>query len=81
MRCVFNFEVEISSLQIDIIDVYWNNFWKIKVAAEKSSNSVAVADTKPKVSLPKDDAKSEKNAIPDVAAISAFMGQVSDLVK
>ncbi|XVF58407.1 hypothetical protein PTKIN_Ptkin07bG0063700 [Pterospermum kingtungense] len=52
-----------------------------EVAAEKSSNSVAVADPKPKVALPKEDAKSEKNAITDVAAISAFMGQVSELVK
>ncbi|XVF16728.1 hypothetical protein REPUB_Repub10bG0057100 [Reevesia pubescens] len=52
-----------------------------EVAAEKSSNSVPVVDRKPKVALPEEDAKSAENAIPDVAAISAFMAQVSDLVK
>ncbi|OMO85899.1 Biotin/lipoyl attachment [Corchorus olitorius] len=51
------------------------------VTAEKSSNSVAVVDTKPKVELPKENDKSEEKNIPDVAAISAFMEQVSDLVK
>ncbi|XWS44379.1 hypothetical protein CRYUN_Cryun15aG0040000 [Craigia yunnanensis] len=52
-----------------------------EVAAEKSSNSIPVVDTKPKVALPKEDAKSVENAIPDVVSISAFMAQVSDLVK
>ncbi|XVE83695.1 hypothetical protein DITRI_Ditri16bG0107300 [Diplodiscus trichospermus] len=52
-----------------------------KVAAERSSNSIPVVDTKPKVALPKEDPKSAEKAIPDVAAISAFMAQVSDLVK
>ncbi|KAK8979165.1 hypothetical protein V6N11_009375 [Hibiscus sabdariffa] len=50
--------------------------------AEISSNSVPAVDTKPKVALPKeDDKKSEEKAIPDAAAISAFMAQVADLVK
>ncbi|XVF14375.1 hypothetical protein REPUB_Repub09cG0053500 [Reevesia pubescens] len=53
-----------------------------EVAAEKSSNYVPVVDTKPKVAVQKEDDKiSAENAIPDVAAISAFMAQVSDLVK
>ncbi|PPS06725.1 hypothetical protein GOBAR_AA13933 [Gossypium barbadense] len=53
-----------------------------EVAAEKSSNSVAVVDMKPKVALPEeDDKKSAEKAIPDAAAISEFMAQVSDLVK
>ncbi|XVE68277.1 hypothetical protein DITRI_Ditri09bG0054700 [Diplodiscus trichospermus] len=51
-----------------------------EVAAEKSSNSIPVIDTKPKAALPKEN-KSAQNAVADVAAISAFMGQVSDLVK
>ena len=64
------------------IDVLLNQLCKIKVAAEKSSNSVPVVDTKPEAALPnEDDKKSAENAIPDVAAISAFMAQVSDLVK
>ncbi|XP_022751942.1 biotin carboxyl carrier protein of acetyl-CoA carboxylase 2, chloroplastic-like [Durio zibethinus] len=52
-----------------------------EIAIEKSSNSVPVVDTEPKVELPKEDDKSMENTIPDVAAISAFMAQVSDLVK
>ncbi|XWS40975.1 hypothetical protein CRYUN_Cryun17cG0041400 [Craigia yunnanensis] len=53
-----------------------------EVAAEKSSNSVLVVETKPKAALPEeDDKKSAENAIPDAAAITAFMAQVSDLVK
>ncbi|TYH52210.1 biotin carboxyl carrier protein of acetyl-CoA carboxylase 2, chloroplastic [Gossypium raimondii] len=52
-----------------------------EVAAEKSSNSVPVVDMKSKAALPKEDDKSTGNTIPDVAAISAFMTQVSDLVK
>ncbi|XP_021297657.1 biotin carboxyl carrier protein of acetyl-CoA carboxylase, chloroplastic-like [Herrania umbratica] len=52
-----------------------------EVAAEKSSNSIPVVDAKPKVELPKENDKSSENTIPDVAAISAFMTQVSDLVK
>ncbi|KAA3456074.1 biotin carboxyl carrier protein of acetyl-CoA carboxylase 2, chloroplastic [Gossypium australe] len=52
-----------------------------EVAAEKSSNSVPVVDMKSKAALPKEDDKSTGNNIPDVAAISAFMTQVSDLVK
>ncbi|MBA0571813.1 hypothetical protein Golob_002187 [Gossypium lobatum] len=53
-----------------------------EVAAEKSSNSVAVVDMKPKVALPEeDDKRSAEKAIPDAAAISEFMAQVSDLVK
>ncbi|MBA0750440.1 hypothetical protein Gogos_001851 [Gossypium gossypioides] len=52
-----------------------------EVAAEKSSNSVAVVDMKPKVALPEeDDKRSAEKAIPDAAAISEFMAQVSDLV-
>ncbi|KAK8592830.1 hypothetical protein V6N13_043542 [Hibiscus sabdariffa] len=55
---------------------------QLNEVAEISSNSVATVDTKPKVALPKeDDKKSAENAIPDAAAISAFMAQVSDLVK
>ncbi|KAL4378234.1 hypothetical protein GQ457_02G018940 [Hibiscus cannabinus] len=55
---------------------------QLNEVAEMSSNSVATVDTKPKVEFPKeDDKKSAENAIPDVAAISAFMAQVSDLVK
>ncbi|XWS32951.1 hypothetical protein CRYUN_Cryun22dG0034900 [Craigia yunnanensis] len=53
---------------------------KNKVAVVKSSNFVAVVDTKPKVALPKEDDKSAGNVILDVAEISAFMAQVSDLV-
>ncbi|KAL4354907.1 hypothetical protein GQ457_06G042360 [Hibiscus cannabinus] len=52
-----------------------------EVAAEISSNSVPVVDKKHKAALPKEDDKSSKKVIPDVAAISAFMTQVSDLVK
>ncbi|GMI99278.1 hypothetical protein HRI_003597100 [Hibiscus trionum] len=52
-----------------------------EVAAEKSSNSVPVVDKKHKAALPKEDDKSAKKVIPDVAAISAFMTQVSNLVK
>ncbi|MBA0872713.1 hypothetical protein Goshw_019192 [Gossypium schwendimanii] len=52
-----------------------------EVAAEKSSNSVAVVDMKPKVASPEeDDKRSAEKAIPDAAAISEFMAQVSDLV-
>ncbi|KAE8727182.1 Biotin carboxyl carrier protein of acetyl-CoA carboxylase [Hibiscus syriacus] len=55
---------------------------QLNEVAELSSNSVAAVDTKPKVSLPKeDDEKQAENAIPDAEAISAFMSQVSDLVK
>ncbi|XP_022774569.1 biotin carboxyl carrier protein of acetyl-CoA carboxylase 2, chloroplastic-like [Durio zibethinus] len=62
----------------------------VRVAAGKSSNSVPVVDTNSipvvdtnsKAALPReDDEKYADNAIPDVAAISAFMAQVSDLVK
>ncbi|KAE8735842.1 Biotin carboxyl carrier protein of acetyl-CoA carboxylase 1 [Hibiscus syriacus] len=52
-----------------------------EIAVEKSSNSVPVVDKKHKTTLPKEDDKSAKKAIPNVAAISAFMTQVSDLVK
>ncbi|GMJ16237.1 biotin carboxyl carrier protein 2 [Hibiscus trionum] len=55
---------------------------QLNEVAEMSSNSVATVGTKPKVAFPKeDDKKSAENAIPDAAAISAFMAQVSDLVK
>ncbi|KAE8695752.1 Biotin carboxyl carrier protein of acetyl-CoA carboxylase [Hibiscus syriacus] len=55
---------------------------QLNEVAELSSNSVAAIDTKPKFSLPKeDDMKPAETAIPDAAAISAFMEQVSDLVK
>ncbi|KAE8694480.1 Biotin carboxyl carrier protein of acetyl-CoA carboxylase [Hibiscus syriacus] len=52
-----------------------------EVAAEKSSNSVPVVDKKHKAALPKEDGKSAKKTIPDVATILTFMTQVSDLVK
>ncbi|GMI67438.1 biotin carboxyl carrier protein 2 [Hibiscus trionum] len=55
---------------------------QLNEVAKMSSNSVAAVDSKPKVALPKeDDRKSAEKAIPDAAAISAFMAQVSDLVK
>ncbi|XP_022741288.1 biotin carboxyl carrier protein of acetyl-CoA carboxylase 2, chloroplastic-like [Durio zibethinus] len=59
--------------------VFKSNAQLNEVAAEKYSNSLAVVE--PKVALPKEDDKYAENTIPDVAAISAFMTQVSDLVK
>ncbi|KAE8730174.1 cysteine-rich repeat secretory protein 15-like isoform X1 [Hibiscus syriacus] len=55
---------------------------QLNEVAELSSNSAAVINTKPKFSSPKeDDKKPAETAIPDAVAISAFMEQVSNLVK
>ena len=61
-----------------IIDYFLNP----KVTAEKSSNSVPINNKKSEDGSPegKDESSSQTN-IPDAASISAFMAQVSNLVK
>nr|AFP99173.1 biotin carboxyl carrier protein [Vernicia fordii] len=52
-----------------------------EVLAEKSSNSVPVLDNNSKVPSSEQKDEPAENNIPDASAISAFMTQVSDLVK
>lgn len=55
---------------------------KCKATAEKSSNCVPVAETKPEVSSSEEKTQPEApKSIPDASRISAFLNQVSSLVK
>ncbi|XP_011000101.1 PREDICTED: biotin carboxyl carrier protein of acetyl-CoA carboxylase, chloroplastic-like [Populus euphratica] len=49
--------------------------------AKKSSNSALVVDTEPKVASSEGEDEPTESKIPDVSSISAFMTQVSELVK
>lgn len=56
--------------------------WKVCAQLNQSSNSTPVLSTKPGVASSKaKDESANQDSIPDASSISAFMSQVSDLIK